>query len=56
MIFTHKNEKCMDFIHDAMKFVMSFAQPIAESAPHVYLSALPFAPGESLVAKKSTLL
>ena len=35
-----------------MKFVSVFGPPIAQSAPHVYLSALPFAPKNSLVAKQ----
>jgi len=40
------------FIHDALRFVSAFIIPISQCAPHVYLSALPFAPEESLVAKK----
>ncbi|KAF5344552.1 hypothetical protein D9756_011528 [Leucocoprinus leucothites] len=40
-----------EFVCDALRFVMAFTIPMMESAPHIYLSALPFAPKESLVAK-----
>jgi len=40
------------FIHDAVRFVSTFFIPISQRALHVYLSALPFAPEESLVARK----
>ncbi|KAF5361995.1 hypothetical protein D9756_002763 [Leucocoprinus leucothites] len=40
-----------EFVRDALRFVMAFTIPIMESAPHIYLSALPFAPEASLVAK-----
>ncbi|KAF7971795.1 hypothetical protein HWV62_19931 [Athelia sp. TMB] len=39
------------FIKDAMRFVETFTAPISQSIPHIYLSALPFAPTESLVSK-----
>ena len=39
------------FIEDAMKFVTTFFQPISHSAPHIYLSALPMSPSDSLIAK-----
>ncbi|OCH86524.1 WD40 repeat-like protein, partial [Obba rivulosa] len=35
---------------DAIKFVRYFARAIRESAPHIYISALPFAPRSSIVA------
>ena len=38
------------FIDDASMFVQYFAMAMAKSAPHVYLSALPFAPRNSLVS------
>ena len=38
------------FINDASAFVQYFAMAIAKSAPHVYLSTLPFAPTCSLVS------
>ncbi|KAF5362027.1 hypothetical protein D9756_002741 [Leucocoprinus leucothites] len=40
-----------EFVHDALRFVAAFTIPIIQSAPHIYLSALPFAPEQSLVAK-----
>ena len=40
------------FIRDALRFTSAFIVPISQSAPHVYLSALPFAPEESHVAGK----
>jgi len=40
------------FIHDAVRFVSTFLIPISQRAPHVYISALPFAPEESLVSRK----
>ena len=40
------------FIYDALRFVSTFIIPISQCAPHVYLSALPFAPEQSHVAKK----
>ncbi|KZS95329.1 WD40 repeat-like protein, partial [Sistotremastrum niveocremeum HHB9708] len=39
------------FGHDAAKFIAVFGGAIAHSAPHVYISALPFSPRKSLVAK-----
>ncbi|KAJ7142327.1 WD40-repeat-containing domain protein [Mycena epipterygia] len=43
-----------DFAADAIKFVAAFAPVIAQSAPHIYLSALPFSPHESRIAKQFT--
>jgi len=40
------------FIRDALRFILAFLTPISDSAPQIYLSALPFAPECSLVAKK----
>ena len=40
------------FIHDALRFISTFIIPVSQRAPHVYLSALPFAPGQSRVARK----
>ena len=39
------------FIGDAIKFVEIFKEPIARSAAHIYISALPFAPPHSLVSQ-----
>jgi len=40
------------FIHDAVRFVSTFFIPISQRAPHIYISALPFAPEESLVSRQ----
>ena len=40
------------FARDARQFVLTFNTPISASAPHIYLSALPFSPPQSLVAKR----
>jgi len=40
------------FIRDAFCFISAFITPISQSASHVYLSALPFAPEDSHVARK----
>ena len=40
------------FIHDALRFFSAFMIPISQCASHVYLSALPFAPEQSHVARK----
>ncbi|GJJ10647.1 hypothetical protein Clacol_004874 [Clathrus columnatus] len=41
-----------DFAVDGKRFVQLFGGAIADSAPHVYLSALPFCPQESVIYKK----
>jgi len=41
----------VSFVNDAIKFIAVFGPPISQSTPHIYLSALPFAPKNSLVAK-----
>jgi len=43
------------FIHDALRFISAFIIPISQRAAHVYLSALPFAPEQSHVARKFCL-
>src|SRR6266704_2579305 len=43
-------EKLIAFINDAIAFVRYFGIAMAKSAPHVYLSTLPFAPTCSLVS------
>jgi WD40 repeat protein len=40
------------FANDATKLVAAFGGMISQSAPHIYLSALSFAPKNSLVARK----
>ncbi|PVF93275.1 hypothetical protein CPB86DRAFT_838115 [Serendipita vermifera] len=34
-------------VHDIRQFLLSFSTPIADSLPHIYLSALPFSPSKS---------
>jgi hypothetical protein len=46
-----KNDDIMSFVTDATKFVAAFSSPISQSTPHIYLSALPFAPKKSQVAQ-----
>src|SRR6266511_334288 len=41
-------------VKDAIAFVRYFGYPIAQSAPHIYLSALPFAPSPSVISKLYT--
>ncbi|KAJ7083547.1 WD40 repeat-like protein [Mycena epipterygia] len=48
------NADLEDFISDAIKFVSAFAPLIAQSAPHIYLSAVSFAPPESRIAQQLT--
>ena len=40
------------FAADGSRFVLTFADLIAESVPHIYLSALPFSPPSSYVYKR----
>src|SRR5712675_1682018 len=47
---THNN-RISRFMADAVKFVAGFATPIAQSVPHIYLSAIVFAPTESVTAE-----
>ena len=37
---------------DGSRFVVTFQQPISQSLPHIYVSALPFAPMQSPIAMK----
>ncbi|KAF7971296.1 hypothetical protein HWV62_21452 [Athelia sp. TMB] len=39
------------FVKDVIQFEETFAAPISQSVPHIYLSALPFAPHQSLVSQ-----
>jgi len=36
---------------DLYQFIATFASPISQSAPHIYISALPFAPHGSTVSR-----
>ncbi|KZP32870.1 WD40 repeat-like protein, partial [Athelia psychrophila] len=57
-----RDDKVQDFAKDGIKFVSAFASIIADSAPHVYISAFSFAPSISIINKqystviKNTLL
>ncbi|KAJ3566704.1 hypothetical protein NP233_g6828 [Leucocoprinus birnbaumii] len=46
-----KDREITEFLLDALRFIQAFSAPISLSAPHIYLSALPFSPKQSLVAK-----
>jgi WD40 repeat protein len=39
-------------VHDAAEFVRYFGMAVTRSAPHIYISALPFAPSSSLILKQ----
>ncbi|KIM29777.1 hypothetical protein M408DRAFT_43330, partial [Serendipita vermifera MAFF 305830] len=49
-------EKIINLAEDALRFVLAFLTPISTSAPHIYLSALPFAPSESSIWKTACKL
>jgi hypothetical protein len=36
-----------EFVSNAHQFIMTFFEPISDSAPHIYISALPFSPQDS---------
>ncbi|KAJ7121444.1 WD40 repeat-like protein [Mycena epipterygia] len=46
-----RDNEFKDFLADVIKLVTAFAPAIAESTPHIYLSALPFAPRCSKMVK-----
>ena len=46
-----QDENLKSFAKDARKFVSAFGSVIAHSVPHIYLSALPFAPEESELSR-----
>ena len=48
----NRDDELTSFINDALRFVSAFFIPISQRAPHVYLSALPFTPEQSHVARK----
>ncbi|CAG7853492.1 COMPASS-like H3K4 histone methylase component WDR5B {ECO:0000303/PubMed:19567704} Short=AtWDR5B {ECO:0000303/PubMed:19567704} [Serendipita indica DSM 11827] len=47
----HKSleEEVRDRMNDIRRFLMAFAVPIQDSAPHIYITALPFTPLKSLL-------
>ena len=50
-VSTQSNSGLAQFLHDAHLFVASSHEAIERSAPHIYISALPFADKDSLVYK-----
>jgi WD40 repeat protein len=48
---THDDET-VAFVKDAIKFVNAFGSVISQSVPHIYMSALPFAPATSEIARQ----
>ncbi|KZS88473.1 hypothetical protein SISNIDRAFT_490073 [Sistotremastrum niveocremeum HHB9708] len=46
------DDKLAEFGTDAGKFVSNFAEVIARSPPHLYISALPFAPESSVISQR----
>jgi len=48
----NRDDELTLFVNDALRFVSAFFIPISQHAPHVYLSALPFTPEKSHVARK----
>ena len=47
-------EELLMIIKDGIKFVQNFAGLIDKSTPHLYLSALPFSPSKSILARSLT--
>ncbi|GJJ11128.1 hypothetical protein Clacol_005359 [Clathrus columnatus] len=45
------HKELYDFAVDGKRFIQLFGDAIAASAPHIYLSALPFCPQDSLIYK-----
>ncbi|KIM27014.1 hypothetical protein M408DRAFT_176560 [Serendipita vermifera MAFF 305830] len=45
------DELIVNLAKDGLRFVLAFLAPISTSAPHIYLSALPFTPSESSLWK-----
>ena len=48
---TDAGSDLIGFVADAHRFVTTFKDPISYSAPHIYLTALPFSPVESKVSQ-----
>ncbi|KAF8143574.1 hypothetical protein K438DRAFT_2029550 [Mycena galopus ATCC 62051] len=45
----HDERDLASFAADGLRFISTFFEPISESAPHIYTSALPFSPNDSLI-------
>jgi WD40 repeat protein len=50
-LFKPEMENLLALVNDASRFVRYFGMAIARSAPHIYISALPFAPTSSHIVK-----
>ncbi|KAJ6627729.1 WD40 repeat-like protein [Mycena sp. CBHHK59/15] len=46
------DQKLVEFIADAKKFVTAFAPAILQSVPHIYLSAIPLSPHNSIIGQQ----
>ncbi|CCA76444.1 hypothetical protein PIIN_10437 [Serendipita indica DSM 11827] len=46
---TEVNDEIRNRIMDIRRFIMAFSVPIQDSVPHIYISALPFAPTKSRI-------
>ncbi|QRV77759.1 hypothetical protein RhiJN_05774 [Ceratobasidium sp. AG-Ba] len=49
---THHLDDCYGMAQDAYRFVLAFYDPIATSAPHLYISALSMAPANSQISQR----
>ncbi|KIM31285.1 hypothetical protein M408DRAFT_256921, partial [Serendipita vermifera MAFF 305830] len=49
-------EEIVNLAEGALRFVLAFLTPITTSAPHIYLSVLPFTPSESSLWKDASKL
>ena len=56
LLFDTEVENLLALANDASTFVQYFRKAIARSAPHIYVSALPFAPSTSQIVKNYTSL
>ncbi|QRV96509.1 hypothetical protein RhiJN_24527 [Ceratobasidium sp. AG-Ba] len=50
---TERMQDCLAMANDAYRFVLTFYDPISTSTPHLYISALPMAPSNSLISKRT---
>ncbi|QRV96506.1 hypothetical protein RhiJN_24524 [Ceratobasidium sp. AG-Ba] len=50
---SERMKDCLAMAKDAYRFVLTFYDPISTSTPHLYISALPMAPSNSLISKRT---
>lgn len=48
------DKEIVNLAEDVLRFLIAFARPISTSAPHIYLSALPFTPPESSLRRNAS--